>query len=571
MNLEAGLQIDLLGALRRQMALICTVAGLVFLVSFWIAMLSPNSYKSQVTMLVEPPSVSKRLVEAGVSESDLNTRLNLMVAQILARPRLSRIIDEFGLYPELSEEKTRAQVVEEMRSKIVIIPVEGALVPVDALGLQPQEINTFQIIFSYEDPRIPPLVVQKLANNFIDKQLTERIEITQKSYEFIQSEEARLEQAIQQVQDQIRELKLKNPGELPENMQANQRQLMATMMDLRDAEQRLVEAVSDENFWAQKVTGGGLVASNESMMTPGGRLKALELAISEYRAKGFTDKHPDIVKAKQEIVVIEAKIERERARSAAGDMPMTFAQMSVAAERERAAQRGQAIRKQIAQLRTDEMEVQGRTDRIPRVASELEGLDRQWQQLSKNLGDFENRRFEARVQANLERRQLGEQFRILEPASPPVAPSEPNRPLILTLGFLFGVVLGVVAGIGREAMGGSLHSPSEVQSALEVPVLAAIPSIRFPADIRRQKRRRLWISALASVFAVVNFGAGVGGYFYVNGIPGWLQPEAEESSAVAPLPVREPEEAKPVPEQDREPGDTVLRRDEAAQSWVLGS
>ena len=39
-------------------------------------------------------------------------------------------------------------------------------------------------------------------------------------------------QAIQRVQDQIRELKLKNPGELPENMQANQRQLMATMMDL---------------------------------------------------------------------------------------------------------------------------------------------------------------------------------------------------------------------------------------------------------------------------------------------------------------------------------------------------
>ncbi len=565
MNPEAGMQIDLVGALRRQMALICTVGGLVFLVSFWVAMLLPNSYQSRVTMLVEPPSVSERLVEAGIAESDLNTRLNLMVAQILARPRLSRIIDEFGLYPELSAELTRAEVVEEMRSKIAIIPVEGALVPTDSLGLKPQEINTFQIIFTYEDAGIPPLVVQKLANNFIDKQLTERIEITQKSFEFIQAEEARLQLAIDRVQDKIREIKLKNPGELPENMQSNQRQLMTTMVDLRNAEQRLVEAISDESFWAQKSTSG-IVPAGDGAMSSAGRLKALELSVSEYRAKGFTDKHPDIVKAKQEIAVIEAKIASERASS---DRPMTFEQMSVAAERERAAKRGQAIRRQIEQLRASESEVQARTDRIPEVASALEGLDRQWQQLSRNLGDFENRRLEAAVQANLERRQLGEQFRILEPASPPIGPSEPNRPLILALGLLFGFVSGIAAGIGREALGGSLHSASEVQSALEVPVLAAIPVITFPADIRRLKRRRLLISALASLFAVVNFGAGIGGYFYVNGMPGWLLPEEAGQPAASPLPGREPEESNPVPEQ--EPRDAALRRDKAQRSRVLGS
>ena len=60
MNLEAGMQIDLVGALRRQLTLICTVGGLVFLVAFWVAMLLPNSYESRVTMLVEPPSVSER-------------------------------------------------------------------------------------------------------------------------------------------------------------------------------------------------------------------------------------------------------------------------------------------------------------------------------------------------------------------------------------------------------------------------------------------------------------------------------------------------------------------------------
>ena len=318
MNSEVGLQIDLVGALRRQAGLVGLVTGVTFIVSFWIAMLLPNVYESRVTMLVEPPSVSESLVEAGVAESDLNTRLNLMVAQILARPRLSRIIDEFELYPELADKMTRDQVVEKMRSQIAIVPVEGALVPTEGNRSKQATVNTFQIFFTYGDSTTPPQVVQRLANDFIEKQLNERIEITQRSFEFIRAEETRLQESIRSVQDRIREIKMENPGTLPENLQDNQRQLMMTLMGLREAERNLVEAIGDEKFWAQK----GLTSRfdpDEGAGSPSGRLKVLELSISAFRAGGFTDKHPDIVKAKQEIASIEASLERERASSEAGN------------------------------------------------------------------------------------------------------------------------------------------------------------------------------------------------------------------------------------------------------------
>lgn len=562
MNLEAGLQIDLVGALRRQAALVGLVAGMVFIVSFWIAMLLPNAYESRVTMLVEPPSVNESLVEAGVADSDLNTRLNLMVAQILARPRLSRIIDEFDLYPDLSGEMTRNEVVEKMRSQISIVPVEGALVPTAGVRSKQAAVNTFQIFFTYGDAKTPPQVVQRLANDFIDKQLNERIEITQKSFEFIRAEEARLQESIRSVQDRIREIKMENPGTLPENLQDNQRQLMMTLMGLREAERNLVEATGDEKFWAQK----GLTSrfdADGGAGSPSSRLKVLELSISEFRAGGFTDKHPDIVKAKQEIASIQATIERDRANSEAGNELPSPERLGVLAERERAAQRVLAIRGEIARLKAEEQEVQSRTDRIPGVAAALDDLDRQWMQLSKNLGDFENRRLEAAVQANLERRQLGEQFRILEPASPPPGPSAPNRPLILVLGLLFGVVLGVAAGVVREALGGSLYGVSEVQSALSIPVLAAIPAISFAADIERKRRRKIWIAALACGFAFVNFGAGIGGYFYVNGMPGWLKPKVVEEVLEVPEPADVPEE----PEQQQEDTASLWYRAPQGQVW----
>ncbi len=98
MDLEPGLQLDLLGAIRRRAALGAVVAGSVFLAAYWIAMALPNRYESYATLLVEPQSVSDLLVEPGVEETRVNSRLHIMTAEILSRPRLSRIIDELGLY-----------------------------------------------------------------------------------------------------------------------------------------------------------------------------------------------------------------------------------------------------------------------------------------------------------------------------------------------------------------------------------------------------------------------------------------------------------------------------------------
>ena len=95
MNVETGFQLaDVWGFVRRRAKHMAVVAGVIALAAYWLAMALPNEYESSSMILVEPQSVSKELVEAGVPESDLNSRLHLMTAQILSRARLSRIIDE---------------------------------------------------------------------------------------------------------------------------------------------------------------------------------------------------------------------------------------------------------------------------------------------------------------------------------------------------------------------------------------------------------------------------------------------------------------------------------------------
>ncbi|MHC4505504.1 MAG: hypothetical protein ACYTFI_19540, partial [Planctomycetota bacterium] len=99
MNVESGIQIAELRAIaRRRGKVAAAVGGFLLLGVYWLAMSLENQYESYATILVEPQSVSPDLVQAGVRESDLTERLHLMTAQILSRPRLSRMIDQFELY-----------------------------------------------------------------------------------------------------------------------------------------------------------------------------------------------------------------------------------------------------------------------------------------------------------------------------------------------------------------------------------------------------------------------------------------------------------------------------------------
>jgi uncharacterized protein involved in exopolysaccharide biosynthesis len=108
MNVESGFQLsDVSGFVRRRAKHMLAVTGVITLAAYWLAMALPNEYESSSTILVEPQSVNKELVEAGIPESDLNARLHLMSAQILSRARLSRIIDDLKLYQEQSNSRVR--------------------------------------------------------------------------------------------------------------------------------------------------------------------------------------------------------------------------------------------------------------------------------------------------------------------------------------------------------------------------------------------------------------------------------------------------------------------------------
>jgi protein tyrosine kinase modulator len=480
----------------------------------------PNVYTSYATVLVEPQTVDDKLVRAGVVESDLNQRLHLMTAQILSRPRLSRIIDELGIYKSESEYMLREEVIDLMRSRIRVEPVTPDLesaVP----SRQPTEINEFQIFFDDYDSKVARDVAQRLANDFIETHINDRVQISQKSLDFIEGELERLATKIRSVEAEIAKVKNENPGRLPEDMAANQRRLERILGDLATAQRSLATATSDEAFYRSQLATAQMMAGGTGDASPARRLELLKLQLAEYESKGYTEKHPDVINVKNEIAALQANIE-SAAKNVADNPGFNPLAQQTEAEARRAQLRRQAAEAEIERLQGLADEVYAQLNQTPQVAEQLDALNRDYQHLSESFKDFSNRQQEATVQAQLERRQLGEQFRVLEAAFQAPEPSAPKRLLILILGALFGLAVGAGVGLLLEAIDTSAHEPRQLQGQLQLPVLVSIPEIWLESDRVRQRRRRIrQVFATAGLVAFALVGGAVN-YMWVNGAPGFV-------------------------------------------------
>ena len=193
--------------------------------------------------------------------------------------------------------------------------------------------------------------------------------------------------------------------------------------------------------------------------------------------------------------------------------------------------------KEVERLRVSTNTVEERLAATPEVAEALGQLENQLSRLSGSVELFARRQLQAKVQVDMERRQLGEQCKILESAFPAPTPTSPNRLLIVVMGLIVGLGIGVGGAVVLEATDSSFRMVRDVQSAFSIPVLAAIPEIVLESD-RAATRRKLVRNTIAAAGVVLFcLVGGAATYMYVNGVPGWLSSLIEGEEPVEETPV----------------------------------
>src|SRR5213594_3679902 len=99
-------------------------------------------------------------------------------------------------------------------------------------------------------------------------------------------------------------------------------------------------------------------------------------------------------------------------------------------------------------IRNEMVIYQTRVDSIPRMEQIQKEITRDYDSTKQHYQNLLAKKNDAEMAGSLEKRQKGEHFRILDPASFPQEPIKPNR---LKLG-LIGVLAGLALGFGLSVL-----------------------------------------------------------------------------------------------------------------------
>jgi capsular polysaccharide biosynthesis protein len=161
--------------------------------------------------------------------------------------------------------------------------------------------------------------------------------------------------------------------------------------------------------------------------------------------------------------------------------------------------------KLVTQLETQIEEYQTRLKETPVREQQLADLTRDYDMSRANYDSLLAKRNQSELATSLEKRQQGEQFRIIDPPSFPMKPYKPNRLLFGLGGLLAGIFVGVAAIALSEILDGHIFHESDFKKLVSAPVLAEIPPLPTRLETVQQRRRLRyeWIGATAMSIVMV--------------------------------------------------------------------
>lgn len=498
------------------------VIGVFLIVSLGTVMVSrslPDVYKSDTVILVDPQKVPEAYVKSTVT-GDVRNRLGTLSQQILSATRLQKIIETLNLYAEDRKKLAREDVITRMRSDISVHVVSD-------FGTS-QDLQAFRISYSGKEPRLVAQVTNQLASLFIEENLKAREQQATGTTEFLENQLQESRKTLEAQEAKLKDFKLKHIGEMPEQQSADLQilgQLQSQLQLVGDALGRAEQQKSYiQSMLAQSAPVVDLDESEpknieKSQATAKPPVNADKARLAALLAR-YTEKHPDVQKLKKKIEDEEAQeglaASADRAKKAAAPAGTETAAAEPVAKRTPTAPINHfnpILQSQLKSLEAEITKHKEERQRLSKSVSEyrakLDAIPVREQEITQLVRDYEiskahysqllEKQLSAETATQLEIRQKGEKFEILDPAQVPERPSSPHRTLINAAGSVGGLLAGLLLAIVKEFLGMSIMAPQDITAASGLAVLGLIPIIRTDRDHRLRKRRI--IVASASAFA----------------------------------------------------------------------
>jgi len=503
---------DVLGVLARRRWLlfmplvVCTLSALV------AAKFLPNRYKSETLIMLLPQRIPDSYVKTTIT-AKIEDRLATLESQILSRSRLERIILDLDLYRKLRERLPMEDVVQRMRADIAI-KIEGK--------------ESFRVSYVSDSPTIAQNTTDRLASLFIEENLRDRENQAEDTNQFLDSQLQDARRRLIEQEKKLEEYRRRYSGQLPSqattNLQAVQN-LQLQLQTLDEATDRARERrLLLERQVADLETPDPLSPGALPALSPEGALETVGQQLDTARARlrllltRAKPDHPDVKMLQRNIRDLELRqqVEANDPGAVAVQRPATAAEGARQKRIRDLKAELQVIDREIQDKQLQEKHIRGeigeyqvKLEAMPSRESDLVELTRDYTTLQTSYQSLLAKREESKLAANLERRNIGEQFKVLDPARAPERPFSPNRPLITGIGSVAGLLIGAALILLVEYRDSTLAGEDDVVRLFQLPVLALVPVMMSADDRRRARTRRSMLVAMVGLVAILGSALAV--------------------------------------------------------------
>jgi polysaccharide chain length determinant protein (PEP-CTERM system associated) len=513
---DMGLR-DFAKVFRRRKWLIVFSVLFILLGGAVYCVVTPELYKSTTSILIIPQSVPQDFVRSTITVR-VDQQLSTIKQQVLSRTTLTKVMEELGLFAKERQRLSAEDVVELMRKRIDIDVFQGR---------GRESSDAFTLSFLYENPRSAMQAASRLASYFIDENLKTREQQAVGTSEFLDSQLKETKARLEQLEARVKDYKMRYTGELPQQQDANLR-LLTGLQDrlrsndtaIRTLDDRRVFLEAQLNLMEKSLAAPATENGPLTPVSPMDPAQTLMVELAQKRAKladlnaRFTPKHPSVVSTKQEVAQLETRIAEIRGTMSKqteetnGNSRLATPVLTPAAEEIRKMKvQLDAAAVEIASLKKERKEIQQaiasverKIEVAPRREQEMISLIRDYDNQKKSYDDLLKKKLEADVAQNLEKRQKGTQFQILDPANLPETPFKPDRTKAMGIALALALAVGFGGAVFLESIDLALRDVRDFKHLFKVPILGYIPVVHD----RRYRRGRV-LRQVAVVGGLVTF------------------------------------------------------------------
>ncbi len=488
----------------------------------------PSVYESRTVLVVKPPTISEKVVQS-LTDEDITQRLQTIKSEVQSRTTLEPLIMKYRLFElERNAGEPIELVVQKMQRNITV-----------DLQKSEEKVAAFSLTYRDRSPEAARSVAAELAGKYVTAQVDASMLSVENTKNFIENNLNQARQALDLKERERLQVMSNNVDILPEAVLG----LIAQREGLQNREQtiskekeglitekgRLNDNIRALNASARLVEDFGEKETKDAAAQAAriedspayiqlvGKRAEFNARLANFKLT-LTDKHPEVIKAKNDIEKVNDEIEALKKNtqkniesattqsSRKADMQKQNMEIERQKYQSQLAQIDQQMQVKDVEQRQNGAQISAIDEKInasPNVRVALESINTQWQSAKQTYDDLLKMKNGASLQVDRESNAQGETIRVQDPANLPQTPVAPKRATLTAMGAVAGLALGLLlAAMFELPRILKIQNIEDAKHYTGLPILASIPPLLSHDEKVRQKRLH-WLKIVAGVVTAI--------------------------------------------------------------------